>query len=169
MSIYRSSSIKRQEKRKECFINGVRVCRECKGPIKPPKRTICSSECLHLWKIKSDNKYLRSHIYERDLGICALCSTDTRYTKIEIENKARDVKRGEITEDELLEYLKSLRITLKESQKSLWHADHIIPVKDGGGEANLDNIRTLCISCHKGITAAWRKSKKPKTGRRRGK
>jgi 5-methylcytosine-specific restriction endonuclease McrA len=34
----------------------------------------------------------------------------------------------------------------------LWDADHIIPVKDGGGCSGLENLRTLCISCHKLIT-----------------
>ena len=28
-------------------------------------------------------------------------------------------------------------------------ADHIKPVYEGGGSCGLDNIRTLCIACHK--------------------
>lgn len=31
----------------------------------------------------------------------------------------------------------------------LWDADHIIPVREGGGSCGLDNIQTLCIPCHK--------------------
>jgi len=35
----------------------------------------------------------------------------------------------------------------------LWEADHIKPVVEGGGQCGLDNLRTLCIRCHKRATA----------------
>jgi 5-methylcytosine-specific restriction endonuclease McrA len=38
--------------------------------------------------------------------------------------------------------------------RSLWEADHIIPVIEGGGECDLDSIRTLCLRCHRKATAA---------------
>jgi 5-methylcytosine-specific restriction endonuclease McrA len=41
-------------------------------------------------------------------------------------------------------------------RRSLWEADHIIPVIEGGGECDLDNIRTLCLRCHRKATAALR-------------
>jgi len=134
-------------------------CRYCEKDVKPPRRTFCSNVCVHEWRIRSDIKYMREKIYERDLGICALCKIDTRYTKIEIENISRDVRNGK-KEAVLDGFLTSLRITKKESVKSLWHADHIIPVKDGGGLCGVENIRTLCISCHKAVTKSSR-SKKP--------
>lgn len=33
-----------------------------------------------------------------------------------------------------------------------WEADHIIPLKDGGG-FGLDNLQTLCRGCHRKKTA----------------
>lgn len=30
-----------------------------------------------------------------------------------------------------------------------WHADHIIPVYEGGGACDITNFQTLCIDCHK--------------------
>ncbi len=41
-------------------------------------------------------------------------------------------------------------------RKSLWDADHILPVVEGGGECDLVNIRTLCLRCHRVATAALR-------------
>ena len=41
-------------------------------------------------------------------------------------------------------------------RKSLWDADHILPVAEGGGECDLDNIRTLCLRCHRVVTAQLR-------------
>lgn len=44
--------------------------------------------------------------------------------------------------------------------RSLWEADHIVPVCMGGGETGLDNYQTLCVPCHKRVTAELRKSRK---------
>jgi 5-methylcytosine-specific restriction endonuclease McrA len=46
--------------------------------------------------------------------------------------------------------LKNLR------RSSLWDADHIAPVAEGGGECDLSNIRTLCLKCHRKVTAELR-------------
>lgn len=35
-----------------------------------------------------------------------------------------------------------------------WECDHILPVADGGTNA-LDNLRALCVACHKRVTAAF--------------
>jgi 5-methylcytosine-specific restriction enzyme A len=40
-----------------------------------------------------------------------------------------------------------------------WHADHIIPFSEEG-DTSLDNMRTLCVPCHKKITKEWRASLK---------
>lgn len=36
--------------------------------------------------------------------------------------------------------------------RSLWDADHIVPVVKGGGGCGLENYRTLCVPCHKDVT-----------------
>jgi 5-methylcytosine-specific restriction endonuclease McrA len=41
-------------------------------------------------------------------------------------------------------------------RKSLWDADHIVPVVEGGGECDLSNMRTLCLKCHRIHTASLR-------------
>jgi 5-methylcytosine-specific restriction enzyme A len=35
-----------------------------------------------------------------------------------------------------------------------WDADHILPVVAGGGECGIENVRTLCIWCHRRETAS---------------
>jgi hypothetical protein len=42
------------------------------------------------------------------------------------------------------------------ARRSLWDADHIVPVSEGGGECDLSNIRTLCLRCHRQATAELR-------------
>ncbi len=78
--------------------------------------------------------------------MCALCGVDC-------EGEIRRLKR----------LSGASRITgwagwgLKPSQRrSLWDADHILPVAEGGGECDLDNMRTLCLRCHRKVTAELR-------------
>jgi 5-methylcytosine-specific restriction endonuclease McrA len=40
-----------------------------------------------------------------------------------------------------------------------WEADHIIPVSQGGGCCGLENYRTLCIPCHKKMSAKLAKNR----------
>lgn len=40
------------------------------------------------------------------------------------------------------------------TEGNAWHADHLVPVFQGGGECRLDNMRTLCVACHTDVTAA---------------
>ena len=53
-------------------------------------------------------------------------------------------------------------IAAKPRAGDLWQADHIVPVSEGGGEADLDNYRTLCDPCHARETAALHERLKAK-------
>jgi 5-methylcytosine-specific restriction enzyme A len=129
--------------------NGYNLCRWCNKSVLPPRRTMCSKECVHEILIRNNNKYLRNCVFKRDKGICCLCKVDTK----EISKQAL-----ELNLEERKAFLKSHNISLKRKiwkrkcGGGLWDADHIIPVKEGGGQCGLDNIRTLCISCHKKVT-----------------
>ena len=128
---------------------GYRTCRYCKGSVKPPRRTFCSKDCVHEYRIRSDGQYLRECIYNRDQGICAICGIDTKIIAMMILSSDRQsidvlLKQYNIND--------TRKITPKKNGGGLWDADHIIPVKNGGGECGLENLRTLCISCHKIIT-----------------
>jgi len=47
------------------------------------------------------------------------------------------------------------RGVIHKRRKSWWEADHIRPVVEGG-DSDLENMRTLCIPCHRGVTAELR-------------
>jgi 5-methylcytosine-specific restriction protein A len=46
--------------------------------------------------------------------------------------------------------------------RRLWEIDHIVPVVEGGGSCGLENLRTLCVVCHRQETRklAKRRSKR---------
>jgi 5-methylcytosine-specific restriction enzyme A len=126
--------------------NGRTLCRWCALEVPARRRTFCSDWCVHEWKLRSDPGYLREQVFLRDRGVCALCGIDSMTASLELK-RARGAKRRAL----LTQWgLKGL------SRRSLWDADHILPVVEGGGECDLDNIRTLCLPCHRKSTQELR-------------
>jgi 5-methylcytosine-specific restriction protein A len=126
--------------------NGRGLCRWCTLEVPTRRFTFCSEYCVHEWKLRSQPGYLREHILKRDRGICAHCGVDTirEHSKLK---RSRGPARDALTEHW------GLKTRLR---KSLWDADHILPVAEGGGECDLDNIRTLCLRCHRLVTVQLR-------------
>ncbi|MCP5113870.1 MAG: HNH endonuclease, partial [bacterium] len=113
--------------------NGRNLCRWCELEVPKGRRTFCSEYCVNEWKLRTDPGYLREQVFERDKGACAECGLDT-----EAEFRRIKRSRGKNRKALLAEWgLKNLW------RNSLWDADHVVPVVEGGGECDLDNIRTL--------------------------
>ena len=126
--------------------NGRGLCRWCSIEVPRGRFTFCSEYCVHEWKLRSQPAYLREQVHLRDRGICAVCGTDAVAALRQLR-RSRGSRR-----QQLLQHwgLRSLY------RRSLWDADHIVPVSEGGGECDLDNIRTLCLRCHGAATAELR-------------
>jgi hypothetical protein len=111
------------------------------------RRTFCSDYCVHQWRLRTDPGYLRDQVFARDRGRCAVCKIDTVAAYAALK-RARGAARAA-----------GLRLYGMErisSRRSLWDADHIVPVAEGGGQCDLDNLRTLCLLCHRAATAELR-------------
>lgn len=124
--------------------NGRYLCRWCNLEVPPGRLTFCSQWCVEEWKLRSDPAHLRGRVFQRDRGVCAVCGM----------NCVAELRR-----------LKRLRGTARvralaewglKGRKTLWDADHILPVAEGGGECDLSNMRTLCLKCHRLHTAELR-------------
>ena len=136
--------------------SGLNCCRWCNKEVLPPRRTLCSEECSHELKLRISGRYLRDCVYMRDKGICKICNLDTKLIAKEA-NKLNGTSREEYLKNNMISLKR--KIWIKKHGGGLWDADHIVRVADGGGLCGLDNMRTLCIPCHKIITF----SKKNKT------
>lgn len=126
--------------------NGRALCRRCAQEVPKGRRSFCSEVCVHEWKLRTDPGYLREKVFERDRGVCAGCGIDTvavRRHLLKLDYKARH------------RFLREWNLK-DASRRSLWDADHIIPVAEGGGECDLSNMRTLCLKCHRAVTALLR-------------
>jgi 5-methylcytosine-specific restriction endonuclease McrA len=120
-----------------------RPCRWCGGEVPKRRLTFCSEECVDQWKLRTDPAFLRAVVFERDHGVCALCGLDT-------EQLRRDKRKLDYAARKAFEREWGSRL-------HFWDADHVIPVAEGGGECGLSNMRTLCLKCHRSVSAELRK------------
>lgn len=126
--------------------NGRGLCRWCSLEVPRGRFTFCSAYCVHEWKLRTQPGYLRDQVFLRDRGICAGCGVDTMAALRQIR-RSRGARRTALLEQW------GIRL---HRRRTLWDADHVLPVSEGGGECDLDNIRTLCLRCHGAATRALR-------------
>lgn len=135
--------------------NGRNLCRWCNLEVPTRRSTFCSDWCVEEWRLRTDPGYLREKVLHRDHGVCAQCGVDclTAWSHLKRLRGASRMKA-------LLDWGLRPGSTLR---KSLWDADHIVPVVEGGGECDLENIRTLCLKCHRTVTDQLRKRRQAST------
>lgn len=127
--------------------NGRALCRWCNLEVPSGRFTFCSDWCVEEWKLRSNAAHLRQRVLERDRGICAQCGVDC-IAELRHIKRLRGASR-----------LKALAEWGMNKRKTLWDADHIVPVSEGGGECDLSNMRTLCLKCHRQRTYSSRKAR----------
>src|ERR1700750_2385304 len=128
--------------------NGLPLGRWCDLEILAKRRrTFCSDFCVHQWRLRTDPGYLRDQLFARDGGRCAVCDIDT----IAAWNALKRARGAARVAGLRLYGLKSIT-----ARRTLWDADHIRPVAEGGGQCDLDNLRTLCLLCHREATSRLR-------------
>lgn len=150
--------------------NGRPLCRRCRSECPKGRRTFCSAECIHEWKIRTQPTYAADQVFLRDAGVCVTCGRDG----VLLMGELRELQKAEAVE-QYGERARSLetapthwklpRFTarceelglpnvLRGLVRRLWEMDHILPVVEGGGSCGLENLRTLCWRCHRKATAA---------------
>lgn len=143
---------------KERGPNGRRLCRWCKVEVPKGRIHWCSQACVDEYLIRSNAGYARKKVEDRDHGVCAGCGVDTAQLKRVMRALGKAIWRAEhVGGRDATKY--SRWRTLLQSRYPwfrlghLWEADHAVPVAEGGGSCGLDNLRTLCLACHKRATA----------------
>src|SRR5580693_6461979 len=131
--------------------NGEKICYNCGGLLPKGRAFNCSSKCSEEWACKTSPNHMRYVIHKRDKGICASCGVDTDALRREFESLPKGIEHHERTVRNT--FLQDHGIPHGRISTDWWDADHIIPVIEGGGECDLSNFRTLCIPCHKKVTA----------------
>ena len=127
--------------------NGRNLCRWCNLEVPKGRITFCSDWCVEEWKLRTDPGHLRDRVFERDRGVCAACRLDCAAEWSHLK-RMRGAAR--------LKAFAAWGIR-RGKRKSLWDADHVVPVMEGGGECDLSNLRTLCLKCHRAVTGELRR------------
>lgn len=125
---------------------GRNLCRWCQLEVPKGRVTFCSEFCVDEWRLRTDPSFLREKTFARDKGICAVCGVDAAAAWNQLR-KSRGTARLRLLQHWGLKTL---------NRRSLWDADHIVPVVEGGGACDLSNIRTLCVLCHRKATSQLR-------------
>lgn len=98
-------------------------------------------------------------MWQRDRGVCANCGTDTHRQRLAFIRLCTWGERGRWFSPRQHPRVAKLAqrkygIPRGRLRGEWWDMDHILPVVEGGGACGLENLRTLCIPCHKKETAA---------------
>lgn len=161
--------------------DGRPACCWCGGPLGPGRRRWCGQKCVDEYSIQASQGGARRACEHRDHGVCALCGLDcvrverfrdalyrASRLRVEIEiqgpvpewwdwgrplielvpHPARERRAAQY--DALCELIFSWAGDLRD-RRTLWEADHTIPLIEGGS-LSLDNLRTLCLRCHRQAT-----------------
>jgi 5-methylcytosine-specific restriction enzyme A len=124
---------------------GKGICRWCGSQVPKGRRSWCSQTCVNAYLDASDWSRMRRKCFERDRYRCQICGRNIEAT----ERWVRGVKR-------FLRYeaaRKFERLAGLDVRMSLADADHIVALAEGGPHT-IDNLRTLCVWCHKAETKA---------------
>lgn len=130
------------------------LCRYCQVEVPVGRITFCSSSCVREWKVRTDKHFARRMVFRRDRGICARCGTSCPAWLKGLKREWKEI--GTIEERPIREAARrSFRSGNPDffRRSTFWDVDHIVPVVEGGGSCGVDNLRTLCIFCHRQVTA----------------
>ena len=95
-------------------------------------------------------------MYHRDSEVCASCSCNTELT-YEVFQHALVHLRHITGPRAFAQWRELVAIACFVARRdSWWEADHIHPLAEGGPDT-LENLRTLCLPCHRRETAQLRK------------
>lgn len=149
--------------------NGRALCRRCSVEVPPARRTFCSDACIEEWKVRTNPTFARRLVFKRDAGVCALCRLDCDAAERQLHDMVAELRRRGVP-------LHCLHASWPVAAKdfflacerfgwrrpgpfvpTLWQMDHVVPVVEGGGACGLDNLRTLCLPCHRDVTNQLRR------------
>ena len=113
----------------------------------------CGAPCLEWMQLRTCPAALRAAVFARDRGVCATCRLDCNALHMRIKPLSEADRRRVVVaaaptfgQERHAGALAALCATGHAGR--LWQADHTVAVIDGGGLCGLENMRTLCATCH---------------------
>ncbi|KAL7483619.1 hypothetical protein ACHAW6_009263 [Cyclotella cf. meneghiniana] len=141
------------------IVNG-KACAWCGNNIFYPSNSVidatyCSFRCAEEGRVRRGGLYcskrIREQIFSLEHGVCCLCKLDAHalYCRILSLQPAERLNALINAKFKLPKSAGALNKLLHHPKESdFWQADHVVAVAEGGGGCGLDNLRTLCNTCH---------------------
>lgn len=138
---------------------GYWLCRYCGKRINAGNRyrAWCSDKCREAAYVECSPSALAYAVQRRDRGVCAECGLNTRALEIILAKLHKGAPARQ-----LYDFVAAALVRRGFNgghafygwwvSETLWNAHHVVPVAEGGSN-KLDNVVTLCVSCHKKVHA----------------
>ena len=117
--------------------------------------TYCSYKCAEEGRVRRGGMYssarIRAQIFSLEHGVCCLCGLDAHalFNRILSLHPAERLSALMNAKFKLPRSPTALNKLLQDPKEAdFWQADHIVAVAEGGGGCGIDNLRTLCTTCH---------------------
>ena len=131
----------------------------------------CSQDCAEQGRLRGGGMYastnLRATMFALEGGICRLCKVDAHRLFKQVCAVPPSDRLNRLLDAgwKLPASRKALEKLLQNPKEGdFWQVDHIQAVSLGGGDCGLDNLRTLCVPCHRLETEKLRGNLKRKSG-----
>lgn len=134
-------------------------CNWCGRPLDDTRQRWCSPRCHDAYWCRASVNYARQLVNERDQGVCAICRTDTRRQRAAFVRLCTWGEAGRwfsVRHNPRIARLATRKYGVPRARLygEWWDMDHVLPVVEGGGGCGLENLRTLCLPCHRAETRA---------------
>lgn len=118
--------------------------------------TYCSIECAEEGRLRRGGMYassrVRAQVFALERGVCCLCGIDAHALFLRISSLQPAERLNALCNSnwKLPQSGRALEKLLQNPKEGdFWQADHKLAVAEGGGDAGLENLQTLCVPCHK--------------------
>ncbi|CBZ53606.1 conserved hypothetical protein [Neospora caninum Liverpool] len=116
----------------------------------------CSGDCRAAFFARKNADSLRRQVFRSDRGICCSCGIDCVALLAGVKAMRAAGQDAATIGAFIGSFAPAFRafptlcaLLIREPvDGNAWHADHIIPVHQGGGLCDLTNVQTLCRACH---------------------
>ncbi|CAH1791115.1 unnamed protein product [Owenia fusiformis] len=157
--------------------DAIPICMECNKPVNNPllkKSTLqnsknawdlrfCSRDCAEASFMKTSREYAVKEVFQAERGVCQMCKFDCEHLRLTLSDSASLKERATTIDSSIYKVLsvseKQAMIKRPQIKGKFYQVDHIVPVMEGGGWADLTNLRTLCTVCHKRVTSEQLKNR----------
>jgi hypothetical protein len=150
-------------------------CTWCGKPVGKGRSTWCGDACVKAFGLRCSANVFRTFVVDRDHGICRACGRDTKQAERDY-NAAKKAARHQVASDhpglssyggkqfnEMVDALMGdVAMLYGYARSAFREVEHTVPVVEGGGLCEVDQLHLYCGACHAESTKRLSERRKTK-------